>query len=114
MVSRQNASPCAQSGDVIDEPILRVTRQISDEQTLSAPGRWLLWIESGLLQCCPPIATEVDANLSQPRRRYGAQRGERSALEVDHFGLVDFVDRGSGRPRQPMRTRIEPSGNYHE
>ena len=40
--------------------------------------------------------------------------GQHVGLEAQHLGLVDLVDRGSGRPIEPVGTGIQARGQDHD
>src|SRR6202035_4225811 len=60
-----------------------------------------------------PVVAKVDRDGSPGGGRLSAQVGQRFGLELDDLGLIDLVDDGPGRPRQPVRARVEPGGQDH-
>ena len=43
----------------------------------------------------------------------GADTGQRRGLELDDLGLIDLVDHGARRPRQPVGAGVQPGGQDH-
>ncbi|KBR62572.1 hypothetical protein X425_03135 [Mycobacterium avium XTB13-223] len=101
-----------QRGDVVEQPVLGLRRQI-DQQALGQPGRRRGRIESGGAQRGGPVAAQIDGDGAPGRGGLGTDLGQRVALEFDHPRLVDLVDHRARRPRQPVGARIQAGGQDH-
>lgn len=108
----QPAAGRAQGGDVVEQPVLCLRRQVH-QQALRAPRRRLCHVKTVGAQCFRPVLAQVDADRAQLRGRAGAQRRHGVGLELHHLGLVDLVHHGAGRPVQPVGTGVQPGGQDH-
>ena len=106
------AARCAQLVDLIQQPVLRLGRQVA-EQALRDPGGGFRLVEAGAGQRGRPVLTQVDRDRVQSCGRLGAEIGQRAGLEGDHLGLVDLEHHGAGRPVQPVGTGVEARGQNH-
>src|SRR6478672_696644 len=105
----QSASAETERGDVVEQPILGVRRQIA-QQSLGDPGCWPLGIKPVVPQGLWPVIAQVDGHRPAVGGRSRTQIGERAGLELDDPGLVDFINDGVWWPWQPVRARVEPGG----
>src|SRR3984885_3940464 len=92
---------CAQFGDLREQPVLGLGRQIH-QQPLGQPCRRRLRVESLGDQGSRPVLTQVDRNLVAVGRRGRTMRRQGRRLVLQHLGLVDLVHRGASRPVQPV------------
>ena len=83
-------------------------RYISSPSAIHAVG----WPASKplLQQRFRPVLTQIDTDRASIGGRFDAQVGKRAGLELDNVRLVDLVDDGAVRPRQPVGARIQPGG----
>ena len=118
-----NAEPCGWYGgqaaalrahrrDLVEQPVLRLGRQVG-EQALGAPGGGPCFVEAVGAQRCRPVVTQVDGDGPVLCGRLGAEPRQCARLEVDHRLLVDLEHDGARRPGQPVRARIQAGRQDH-
>lgn len=91
-----------QRGDVVEQPVLGVRRQVHQE-SFSAPRRRPARIETAVPQRRRPVVAQIDGDHPALGGRLGAQCRHRRRLELGDLRLVDLVDDGACRPGQPVR-----------
>src|ERR1700757_5105793 len=102
----------AQLGDVVEEPVLRVGREVH-QQALGGPGRRLRRVKPAAAQGGGPVVPQVDGDGSPVGGRGGPQVGHRVGLELDDLGLIDLVDHAARRPGQAVGACVEAGREDH-
>ena len=102
----QPAAGRRQCGDVVEEPVLCLRRQVH-QQPLGAPRRRLAGVETAVAQA-PPASPRAGRWRRCDARRSGWRPARPSSpvLNSIDLRLVDFVDDGAGRPGQPVRPGV--------
>ncbi|PQM46396.1 hypothetical protein C1Y40_03428 [Mycobacterium talmoniae] len=71
-------------------------------------------VKPAVLQGLWPVLTQIHRHRNQVRGGVGALTPQCGGLEVQHFGLVQLVDRGAIRPRQPPGPGIQTGCQDHD
>src|SRR4029077_4232889 len=103
-----SAAAETERGDGVEQPILRVRRQVT-QQSFGDPGSRPLGVEPDVAQGAYPVVAQVDGNRFAVGGRSRPKSGQCARLEFDDLRLVDLVDQCSRRPRQSVGTGVEPS-----
>ncbi|AAS04004.1 hypothetical protein MAP_1687 [Mycobacterium avium subsp. paratuberculosis K-10] len=105
----QPAARRAERGDVVQQPVLGVRRQVG-QQPLGDPGGTGAAVKAVVAQRCWPVIAQIDGDGAALGGRLRAQPGQGVGLEGDDLGLVDLEHHGARRPGQPVGPRVEPGG----
>ena len=102
----------AQRGDVVEQPVLGVRRQV-DQQALGQPRGRCRRVQSGRLERRRPVLAQIDGDGAPGGCGFGADAGQSGCLEIDYLRLIELVDHGPGRPGQPVSPRVQTGREDH-
>lgn len=113
MIQRQDAAEDRAGADPTEQAVRGIGVK-SVEDPFGEPGRPLRGFEPRSHQACRPIGPQIRRHDDTTAARLGVHLLQHIGFEGQNLGLIDFVDRGAGPPRQTKCPAIHAAGEQDD